>query len=288
MSESEALNQTPPDSTAQSEPVYPPGDHPLEVAARCGFGPLSPLSEAQWHGRGKPCVSCGQLVLRDTAICSYCEQDLSREMLEKMKAHAGPWYVLEHVRPFPGVTLDRIVRQIRRGLITETSIVRGPSSDYQWRFAVETPGLCRYFGRCWQCHETVSPSDTNCQHCLAQLSFERPPAGRPQISIPKVDPRTAAPSALGHHAASANSASQAAVLHQAQVTPIAPPLSSPGQPSPSAHSSELLQLSEALHHAELKGHDGTWDAPPRIGGIPATWVVAGVLVLTIAGLLLLT
>lgn len=165
----------------------PAGNHPLEVAARRGFGPLSPMSAQAWHGQAKPCVSCGQLVERDAAACDACGQDLREEMLEKMRQHAGPWYVLEHLRPFPGVSLERIVRQIRRGLITETSIVRGPATDYQWRFAVETPSLCRYFGRCWNCHHDVSPSDSYCPSCLTHLSFQRFPEPRePETARPPI------------------------------------------------------------------------------------------------------
>lgn len=150
----------------------PQGDHPLEIAARKGIGPLSPQAREIWHGHAEPCVSCGRLVQRFVTVCDHCGQDLSEQMLAKMRAHAGPWYVLEHVRPFPGVNLDRIVRQIRRGLLTEVSIVRGPATDYQWRFAVETPGLCRYFGRCWNCHNRVEPSESHCKTCLSNLSFE--------------------------------------------------------------------------------------------------------------------
>jgi hypothetical protein len=161
-------------SPLESDSDPPPGNHALEIAARAGFGPLSPLGRKAWHGDAAPCVSCGQLVRREETVCDRCGQDLSEEMLDKMRAHAGPWFVLEHVRPFPGVSLERIIRQIRRGLITETSIVRGPSTDYQWRFAVETPGLCRCFGRCWHCHQQVSLTDTYCRHCLSSLSFEKP------------------------------------------------------------------------------------------------------------------
>jgi len=95
-------------------------------------------------------------------------------MLVKMRKHAGPWYVLEHLRPFPGVTLERILLQVRRGLITPTSIVRGPSTDHQWRFAVETPGICRLFGRCWNCYHGVRQSETYCPACLSHLGFEKP------------------------------------------------------------------------------------------------------------------
>lgn len=167
-----AATQQPAEGDIAGEP--PPGDHPLEVAARRGIGPLSPLGREVWHGQARPCVSCGHLVLRDQRECDHCGQDLSDEMIKRMRAHAGPWDVFEHLRPFPGVSLERIIRQIRRGLLTETSIVRGPATDFQWRFAAETPGLCRYFGQCWNCHGKVSPSDTYCAACLEYLSFEKP------------------------------------------------------------------------------------------------------------------
>ncbi|MBU0717836.1 MAG: hypothetical protein KJ749_06260 [Planctomycetes bacterium] len=162
----------------------PPGNHPLEVAARKGFGPLSPLAKESWHGQGTPCVSCGQLVRRDQTQCDECGQDLSLDMLDKMRTNAGPWYVLEHVRPFPGVKLDLIVRQIRRGVLTETSIVRGPPTDFQWRFAIETPGLCRYFGRCWKCHRPIPATEGTCPSCHTYLTFE-PPRPKSVTSTPR-------------------------------------------------------------------------------------------------------
>ncbi len=160
----------------QAGGVVPTGDHPLEVAARDGFGPLSTRAKAIWHGDAAPCVTCGRLVVRAALACSHCGQDLRPEMLERMRAHAGPWYVLEHVRPFPGVSLERIIRQIRRGVITGTSIVRGPNTDYQWRFAVETPGLSTYFQRCWKCHAEVAPTAAFCPKCHSHLFFDLPVA----------------------------------------------------------------------------------------------------------------
>ncbi len=162
-----------PDANRNLDPNYepPPGDHALEIAARAGLGPLSPLRAEVWHGQARPCVSCGQLVKRNATICHYCDQNLGDDMLRKMRAHAGPWYVLEHVRPFPGVTLERIVRQIRRGVIEETSIVRGPETNHQWRFAVETPGLCRFFGKCWRCHQSVELEESHCSECGVPLGF---------------------------------------------------------------------------------------------------------------------
>ncbi len=249
--EASATNDQSPDVGADTD--LPPGDHALEVAARRGIGPLSGLGREVWHGRARPCVSCGQLVLRDEKNCDQCGQDLSEEMLAKMRAHAGPWYVLEHIRPFPGVSLERIVRQIRRGLITETSIVRGPSTDYQWRFALEAPGLCRYFNKCWHCHEKVTPYDTCCPLCSSYLLFEKLPSAPKSVPISK-------PS------------DQAAVLPSEDPAPLM----------------NLARLSAAIGDSKLSAHEDVWDAPPRVAGVRATWAVAALLIVVIAVLMWFT
>jgi hypothetical protein len=250
------------DDNAANERDLPPGNHPLEVAARRGFGPLSPHAEHEWHGQARPCVSCGQLVLRNSEACDFCEQDMRVEMLEKMRAHSGPWYVLEHVRPFPGINLERIIRQIRRGLITETSIVRGPATEHQWRFAGETPGLCRYFGKCWQCREAVSASDAHCPHCMSFLSFEQT---RP------VSPLAASP------------------MPASQLGESRPPIVASGVPEVEPVGSEnLRQLSAALNQSYLPPREPIWDEPPRVGGIRATWIAAGLLVMVVLALLWFT
>ncbi|HUU82247.1 MAG TPA: hypothetical protein VM243_01970 [Phycisphaerae bacterium] len=152
-------------------PAYlrPTGLSAVELGARRGIGPLSPLGNQVWHGDARPCVSCGQLVRRTQLSCDQCGQDLSPAMLAKMSALSGPWYVLEHVRPFPGVTLHRLIRQVRRGVLTRTTIVRGPTTAHQWRFAAETPGLCRYLGCCWACQADVCETDTTCLRCGGDL-----------------------------------------------------------------------------------------------------------------------
>ena len=250
-----------------NEGDLPQGNHPLEVAARRGFGPLSPHAEQAWHGQARPCVSCGQLVLRNSEACDFCEQDMRVEMLEKMRAHSGPWYVLEHVRPFPGISLERIIRQIRRGLITETSIVRGPATEHQWRFAGETPGLCRYFGKCWQCREEVSPSDAHCPHCMSFLSFEQT---RPVSPVP-------APAV----AVSPSPTSQLGASRPPVVASSVPEVEPVG-------SENLRQLSAALNQTELPPREPIWDEPPRVGGIRATWIAAGLLVMVVLALLWFT
>lgn len=278
------------DAAQSASPDFglPPGNHPLEIAARRGIGPLSPLGGEIWHGHAKPCVTCGQLVRRDATECDRCGQDLGDEMVEKMRAHAGPWYVLEHVRPFPGVSLERIVRQLRRGLVTETSIVRGPATDYQWRFAIETPGLCRYFGRCWNCHEEVSPSDTYCRYCLSNISFEQrrpapavPPSPQSVVSARAEDLPTAtdSPASIpdqssepeqGKAGGRAEPADRTS--HEHSLPPLTP-------------SEELMQLSAAVDRSDVQAHDALWDEPPRVAGIRATWVAAAVVVVAVIILL---
>ena len=144
-------------------------DHPLTVAARNGIGPLSARSREVWHGQSAPCASCAQLNDREAQRCAHCGQDLSEPMLEKMAKHSGPWFVYDNVRPFPGVSLERIVSLIRRGTLQPTSIVRGPTTRYQWRYAIEAPIISRHLGRCWRCQATVILDDSACPECNVVL-----------------------------------------------------------------------------------------------------------------------
>lgn len=300
-------------ASPESEPVQhpandvepPPGNHPVEVAARRGIGPLSPLGRDVWHGHTWPCVSCGQLVLRNAKACDYCGQDLSEEMLEKMLAHAGPWYVLEHVRPFPGVSLERIIRQVRRGLITETSIVRGPPTHYQWRFAAETPGLCRYFGRCWHCHEEVSPSDSHCKYCLSSLSFEQP---RSAPAVPPSPTAVASAKSTGLAAPDSHPSTDRETVSRAIPAETKPGLfkklaetvgravpadtltegSRQHAAAPLPPIDELTRLSAVVDQAAVPAHDAIWDEPPRVAGIRATWIAAALLIIVIVALMFLT
>ena len=264
-----ASTSSPKGSPAPATPDLPPGDHPLEVAARQGFGPLSPKAQSVWHGQAMPCVTCGALVHREDMACEHCAQDLSEEMLAKMRQHAGPWYVLEHVRPFPGVSLELIIRQIQRGLITETSILRGPATDYQWRFAVETPGLCRYFLRCWKCHVQVTPTAAYCEDCLSTLNFQDQRAESKPSALAR--PGGAAPPAP-------SGTSDVAVAPAAnRVLPSAVPRQTIRD--------SLSELTAALDEADVKRRDDLWDEPPRVGGIRATWIAIILLVLTVLALL---
>jgi RNA polymerase subunit RPABC4/transcription elongation factor Spt4 len=267
----------------------PPGDHANEVAARNGFGPLSPLAAEVWHGQAMPCVSCGQLVRRAARECGECGQDLSDEMLDRMLLHAGPWYVHEHVRPFPGVTRERIIRQILRGVLNETSIVRGPETDHQWRFAVETPGLCRYFHKCWNCHGDVAPEQLFCPACLSDLRFFDPPGGvASAIESSKASParrhspavRASVPGfpLAGVMGGSTRTGDRSPASHPAarEREGAAPRAAAPRDPV------ELDRLRAVLKSAPVvAAYDPEADAPPRIFGIRPFWVLGALLIICI-------
>lgn len=259
--------------TADTHEAPPTGTHALEIAARHGFGPLSPKAEEAWHGDGLPCVTCGQLVHRDATACGHCGQNLRPEMLEKMKAHAGPWYVLEHLRPFPGINLERIVKQIHRGLLTETSIVRGPATNHQWRFALETPGLCRYFGKCWHCFSPVGQVETSCQQCGAYLTFE---PQRPSATSVGHRPNVSAGSPNG----STDGAGPGMSPYDADVAGRA------GVRGNTA--SELDQLRAALSRGAITTPDSRVDQPTTIAGIRAGWFAAGTVILILVALWLVS
>ena len=298
MNQPERLTTDQPPGDSAVEQGLPEGNHPLEIAARTGFGPLSPLAQEVWHGHASPCVSCGQLVQRAARKCAHCGQNLTPRMVEKMRLHAGPWFVLEHLHPFPGVTMDRIIRQIRRGLVTEATIVRGPATDFQWRFAVEIPGLCRYFGRCWNCHDPVAPSASYCPSCLRYLTFEKPTAHAdtpafeestgPSKRNPERDQATMnmdrgrspskadARSDRGEGLGATPDASGTREMAGAQTGTVA---------NRQPQRGDLDMLRAALEEAPVPRHDTADEGPPLIFGIRATWIA--VILLTVALLTLL-
>jgi RNA polymerase subunit RPABC4/transcription elongation factor Spt4 len=214
-----------------------------------------------WHGQSRPCVSCGQLVRREQTNCPHCGQDLSEEMLGKMRQHAGPWDVFEHVRPFPGVSFERIVRQIHRGAIMETSIVRGPTTDFQWRFAGETRGLARFFGRCWKCHRGVALTDVRCPNCQAFQLAEEPQRWSADSRAASSEGPSPAPQSRSPRPAAASRMA----------------------PSP-----DWMALKAAVEASSREMHSEPPAARSAVLGAQRTWLVVAMAVLALAGLTALT
>jgi hypothetical protein len=270
-----------PTASASGSPPTPASTDPastklsaVEIAAAKGIGPLSPLGLKVWHGEAYPCVSCGQLVRRSAIVCDGCGQDLSLKMIVKMQAHAGPWYVHEHVRPFPGVTLDRLIRQAQRGVLTATTIVRGPTTHHQWRFAAETPGLSKHLGVCWACQGKVNEADAQCGACqvnLDQPAGEQPLMGAPAPQAPPVPPR-ATPAPATSAVPVTRPASGLAETLAAATVPSDPP----------AGDHDLERIRAALGAASVQYGA---DADKRKRPVPMGWIIAAILAATVLVLL---
>jgi hypothetical protein len=202
-------------------------------------------------------------------------------MLWTMQKHSGPWYVLEHVRPFPGVKIERLIRQIQRGVLTATTIVRGPTTFGQWRYAAETPGLSKYLGLCWRCQAAVTEEDTICRACRVKLDgitdvfFD---AARPESDRPENGPVPVAPSPKPPA-----TAPQIQFARPTTKEPMdAAEIPSVGQ----AVGAELGQLSAAVSSDESANR--TWSGPAanRIAGIHVGWIIGALIVVLIIGLCL--
>ncbi|GMU38655.1 MAG: zinc ribbon domain-containing protein [Phycisphaerae bacterium] len=267
----------------------PPGDHPLEVAAREGLGPLSPSGAGVWHGQCEPCVSCGLLVPRGAEECHHCGQELSPSMRAKMKEAAGPWIVYEHVRPFPGISFERLLRQVRKGVITATSIVRGPTTDFQWRFAGETPGLSKHLGMCWSCSEPVQPTDAYCPACLSHLDGAPQAAALTDSAI--LRSQHLPPDGAARRAGGRTSADAAVSAHLVDRSPQvrrreSPAFFPPDAPmrgvTPEMITEELRALTAVLEESQALAGADPVDEPARIAGVRVTWVIVAMLILVAA------
>ena len=222
-------------------------------------------------------MSCGQLVRRGADICDECGQDMSDSMLEKMRQHAGPWFVFDHVRPFPGVSLERMIRQIRRGTLTATSIIRGPVTHYQWTFAAETPGICLFFGRCWRCGEIVRPTDIHCAVCHTYLGFEQPQSNGPTATRPalagSVDDSVVSKPAK-HDATPELDCNDSRLAEPAMTA------------DDTAARQALAELSAVVDRPDIPVHDDVWDEPPRVGRFRASLIAVIMIVIAAVALMI--
>ncbi len=206
-------------------------------------------------------------------------------MLWTMQKHAGPWYVLEHVRPFPGVKIERLIRQIRRGVLTATTIVRGPTTFGQWRYAAETPGLSKYLGLCWRCQGPVQADDVICRACrvtldgISDVFFDAAQSDASPTTPEPPPPRTTS-------APGPPEPPKIRFAHQARTPGYT---SAPGpEPVPptigAAVEAGLDELSAAVGADETLAAKRTGAASMRIAGIHVGWIIGALVLILIAAL----
>src|SRR5688500_15377191 len=126
--------------------------------------PFCGLSEDHASGsersEGSPCPRCG---MSDTPSTR-----------KSTKARIGPWHVRQVRNPWaPGMKWETLISLIRRGQVTSSSIVRGPTTHQLWKRAAHVKGLSREFGLCYSCGESIETSATLCPHCNR---LQEPPA----------------------------------------------------------------------------------------------------------------
>ncbi|MEM7228256.1 MAG: hypothetical protein AAF432_05495 [Planctomycetota bacterium] len=117
-------------------------------------------------------------------ICPYCgdtqgASDRCRacgglfEPLSRQATHnaMGPWFLRDPEQPFrPGCSYDTLLMLVDRGVVTKTTIVRGPTTKQFWTVARRVPGLAHRLGCCHECSTPVDPTDHGCHACGVPFS----------------------------------------------------------------------------------------------------------------------
>lgn len=116
------------------------------------------------------CPYCGT-VTPDGGRCTSCSGRFDPMSKQATQNQMGPWEVRDEQVPFrPGCSYATLIRLIEQGVISEDSVLRGPSTRQFWMLARHTPGVGHRFGHCHNCGAEVRPDAFSCPSC--QVSFE--------------------------------------------------------------------------------------------------------------------
>jgi RNA polymerase subunit RPABC4/transcription elongation factor Spt4 len=122
--------------------------------------------------RGILCPYCGRVSVH-AKRCPYCGgyfDPLSRQATQNAM---GPWFIRDEAHPFrPGCSFETIKDMVRRGRITPTTLVRGPTTRQFWNLAGRTPSVANLMGLCHNCRREVNPDDASCRACGASFAAE--------------------------------------------------------------------------------------------------------------------
>ncbi|MEQ8818967.1 MAG: hypothetical protein RLY93_01890 [Sumerlaeia bacterium] len=141
------------------------------------------------------CPYCGS-IQAGRERCEHCKglfEPLSRQATQNAM---GPWQIRNEKNPFrPGCSFDTIRDMVKRGRITEHTIIRGPTTRQFWAFARDVPGVAAQLGQCHACHERVGHDDYTCRNCGVVLT---PPMDRQSLGLGPVQllPGQASPEAI--------------------------------------------------------------------------------------------
>lgn len=127
----------------------------------------SPTAVAGSPPARRLCPFCGTVNERDAAVaCSKCGMEDTPATRDATRARIGPWHVLQSRNPAaPGMKFSTLLSLIRKGQVTQRSIVRGPTTSQFWTVAARVKGLSREFGVCYQCSGQIESTANICPHC---------------------------------------------------------------------------------------------------------------------------
>ena len=114
------------------------------------------------------CQSCGKIFRGEGTLCPSCRELPSEKEAPPQKE--GLWSVLgEGTETLTGLAFEQLLQMVKLGEIGRYTTVKGPTTDYQWKYASETPRLCRYLNICYNCGARVETRQTFCHICGGDL-----------------------------------------------------------------------------------------------------------------------
>ncbi len=123
------------------------------------------------------CPYCGSqqshTPIIEEGACETCSGQFDPISRQASQNEMGPWYIRNENNPFkPGCSYETLLRLIKRGSITEHTILRGPTTRQFWQMANTVRGISHLFGKCYVCGTTVQPTSPTCSTCRAQFSIK--------------------------------------------------------------------------------------------------------------------
>ncbi|MFA7237233.1 MAG: zinc ribbon domain-containing protein [Phycisphaeraceae bacterium] len=112
------------------------------------------------------CPYCGNTQTEPEDRCAACGGFFDPLSLKVTQQHMGPWFVRDRNNPFrPGCSFEVLVRQIEKGKLKPTTIIRGPTTKQYWSVARHVPGVSHLLGYCHNCGAHVDANAESCGKC---------------------------------------------------------------------------------------------------------------------------
>lgn len=122
------------------------------------------------ENRPTVCPYCGGIAGQESR-CPSCRGLLDPLSRQATQNDMGPWFVRDESGPFlPGCSFQRLAAMVRRGRITPSTVLRGPTTRQFWMPAERVPGVANLLGRCHNCRAEVTHDAASCANCGASFS----------------------------------------------------------------------------------------------------------------------